>query len=66
MQKKWQDVKQAKKEQLAAYIKATTGDDIDTSAMFDIHVCRLCACLLRSRACNASGCCSAAVLWVLK
>jgi hypothetical protein len=34
----WRAVKQEKKKQLAALIKDMTGDDVNTDAMFDIHV----------------------------
>jgi starch phosphorylase len=37
-QKRWREVKQTKKQQLAKTIKAMTGDDVDTTAMFDVHV----------------------------
>jgi hypothetical protein len=37
-QQAWRDVKQKKKQQLAKKIKAMTGDDVDTTAMFDVHV----------------------------
>ncbi len=37
----WQEMKQANKERLAAYIKRKVGIEVNTSSMFDVHVKRI-------------------------
>jgi starch phosphorylase len=39
LQKEWKQAKIARKEKLAAYIKAKTGYTINPNALFDIQVC---------------------------
>ncbi|PVU96914.1 hypothetical protein BB559_002208 [Furculomyces boomerangus] len=39
--KRWWDVKQTKKQQLAKYIKNTCGIDVSPNALFDVHVKRI-------------------------
>ncbi|WP_145173935.1 glycogen/starch/alpha-glucan phosphorylase [Rubripirellula lacrimiformis] len=40
-QKKWSDVKQRNKQRLAQYVKANTGVEFNTSALFDVQVKRI-------------------------
>jgi hypothetical protein len=49
-QAKWRAVKMVQKKQLAAKIKEITGDDVNTDALFDIHVSSCCCrsvCMLQ-------------------
>ena len=43
-QAQWRAVKMANKERLAAYIKKTTGYEINTSFMFDVQIKRIHEC----------------------
>lgn len=37
-QAKWRAVKQIRKAKLAAFMKKSTGDDVNLNSLFDIHV----------------------------